>query len=168
MKFRLAVTQDLPQLKAVYKDIVQNMNNHQIQIWDDIYPYEFFDEDVKKRQLYVLYHNAELVSAFALCGTNPGEKFVNWIDNHSKAIYLDRLGVNVNYTGKGTGSFMLTQAKKIAKALGAEYLRLFVVDINEPAIRLYTKNNFIKAGGIYDEIFDDGLILHEYGYEAVL
>ena len=48
---------------------------------------------------------------------------------------------------------------------GARYLRLFVVDINEPAIQLYEKNNFSKAKGIYDEVFDDGFILHEFGYE---
>ena len=37
MNFRLAVMQDLPRLKAMYEDIIQNMNNNQIQIWDDIY-----------------------------------------------------------------------------------------------------------------------------------
>lgn len=47
MNFRLAVMQDLPRLKAMYEDIIQNMNNNQIQIWDDIYPCEFFDEDIK-------------------------------------------------------------------------------------------------------------------------
>lgn len=44
MDFRLAVMDDLPQLKAVYKDIVQNMDRHQICIWDDIYPGGFFEE----------------------------------------------------------------------------------------------------------------------------
>ncbi len=44
MDFRLAVIQDLPQFKRVYKDIIRNMNHNQIQIWDDIYPCEFFDE----------------------------------------------------------------------------------------------------------------------------
>ena len=38
-------------------------------------------------------------------------------------------------------------------------------DINEPAIRLYEKNTFLKAKGIYDEVFDDGFVLHEFGYE---
>ena len=47
MNFRLAVMQDLPRLKAMYEDIIQNMNNNQIQIWDDIYPCEFFDEILK-------------------------------------------------------------------------------------------------------------------------
>jgi ribosomal protein S18 acetylase RimI-like enzyme len=168
MDFRLAVMQDLPRLKAVYKDIIQNMNDNQIEIWDDIYPCEFFEEDIKNKQLYVLYDKTELVSAFVLCSTNSGEKSVNWKDNAGKALYIDRFGVNVNYAGKGIGSFMLTKARETAKTLGAEYLRLFVVDINEPAICLYTKNGFTKATGVYDEVIDDDLVLHEYGYEILL
>ena len=66
MNFRLAVMQDLPRLKAMYEDIIQNMNNNQIQIWDDIYPCEFFDEDIKNNRLYVLYSNEELISAFSM------------------------------------------------------------------------------------------------------
>ena len=46
-----------------------------------------------------------------------------------------------------------------------EYLGLFVVDINKSEIRLYVKNRFRKEGGIYEEVFDDGFVLHEYGYE---
>jgi ribosomal protein S18 acetylase RimI-like enzyme len=168
MDFRLAVMQDLPRLKAVYHEIIQNMNDHQIEIWDEVYPCEFFEEDIKNQRLYVLYDKNELVSAFALCGTNSGEKSVNWINHAGKALYIDRLGVNVNDSGKGIGSFMLTKAREVAKTLGAEYLRLFVVDINEPAIRIYTKNGFTKAIGVYDEVIDDDLILHEYGYEIQL
>jgi ribosomal protein S18 acetylase RimI-like enzyme len=93
---------------------------------------------------------------------------VNWKDNAGKALYIDRLGVNVNYSGKGIGSYMLTKARETAKSLSAEYLRLFVVDINGPAIRLYTKNGFTKAAGVYDEVIDDDLVLHEYGYEILL
>ncbi len=47
MDFRQAVMEDLPQLKDMYKQIIQNMNKQKIQIWDDIYPCEFFEEDIK-------------------------------------------------------------------------------------------------------------------------
>lgn len=83
-------------------------------------------------------------------------------------MYLDRLGVNINYSRKGIGSLMLKKAKETAKNLGAEYLRLFVVDINEPAIQLYIKNGFTRVTGVYDEVIDDDLILYEYGFEVAL
>jgi ribosomal protein S18 acetylase RimI-like enzyme len=168
MDFRLAVMQDLPQLKDMYKQIVKNMNEQNIKIWDDIYPCEFFEEDIKNNQLYVLLNNSEIVSAFVLCDTNSGENAVKWNDNHAKVLYIDRLGVNIKYSKKGIGSLMLDQSKEIAKTFGAEYLRLFVVDINKPAIQLYIRNGFAKADGVYDEIFDDGFVLHEYGYEINL
>ena len=62
----------------------------------------------------------------------------------------------------------IDKAKEVAQNCGAEYLRLFVVDINVPAIHLYIKNGFIRANGIYDEVIDKDLVLHEYGFEAAL
>lgn len=47
MDFRQAIMRDLPQLKDMYKRIIQNMNEQDIQIWDDVYPCEFFEEDIK-------------------------------------------------------------------------------------------------------------------------
>ena len=101
MEFRLANVDDLPQLKAIYMDIIHNMNKENIQIWDEIYPCEFFCDDIANNCLYIL----------------------------------------------------------------VEYLRLFVVDINKPAINLYIKNGFQKADGIYDEIIGGDIILHELGFE---
>lgn len=168
MDFRLAVIQDLPQLKAVYQDIIQNMNRNHIQIWDDIYPCEFFAEDIRNNRLYVLLDYEEIISSFVLMDTNSGEKSVEWQENGQKVLYLDRLGVSVTHLGVGIGSFMVEKAKETAKNLGAKYLRLFVVDINKPAIHLYRKNGFTRANGVYDEVIGDDLVLHEYGFEAVL
>lgn len=168
MEFRQAVMGDLLQLKDMYKRIIQNMNEQDIQIWDDIYPCEFFEEDIKNSQLYVFLNNDEIVAAFVLSNTNLGENAVKWNDNHAKALYIDRLGVNIKYSKKGIGSLMLDKAKEIAKTQDAEYLRLFVVDINVPAIQLYIKNGFVKVDGVYEEVFEDGFILHEYGYEIKL
>ncbi|MCA9766386.1 MAG: GNAT family N-acetyltransferase [Carnobacterium sp.] len=168
MDFRLAVMNDLPQIKNVYKEIIKSMNDNQIQIWDDVYPCSFFKEDIKNNKLYLLLNDDEIVAAFALCDTNSGERSVEWKYKGEKNLYLDRLGVNVNYSRKGIASLMLTKAKETAKKLGVKHLRLFVVDTNKPAIRLYSKSGFVRATGIYDEIIADDFILHEYGYEIKL
>ena len=168
MKFRLAEMRDLEQLKEMYRQIVKNMNDNNLQIWDDIYPCEFFEEDIKNNQMYILLEKNEIIAGFVICNTNTGEKEVQWSNNCGKAVYLDRLGVNIRYGNKGIGSLMLAKAKEIAKANGFEYLRLFVVDVNIPAIKLYIKNGFIKAEGIYNEVFEGGFTLHEYGYEIKL
>ena len=60
MDFRLATMKDLPLLKSVYKDIIQNMEKQQVCIWDDIYPCEFFAEDIPRYQIYT--HNCDTVA----------------------------------------------------------------------------------------------------------
>lgn len=70
MKLRLANKQDLPQLKTMYKDIVENMNKNKITIWDDVYPSIFFESDILNKQLYVLEDDSVIVSAFCLCDDN--------------------------------------------------------------------------------------------------
>jgi len=165
MDFRLADKADLPQLKAVYGKIIYNMNKNNIQIWDEIYPCEIFPNDVENGCLYVMTENDEIVSAFALYSSNAGKDYVEWENKQSKALYMDRFGVNVNYLRNGAGSKALGFAVEIAKEKGAEYLRLFVVDINKAAINFYIKNGFERAQGIYEERIDDDLILHEFGFE---
>ena len=34
-------------------------------------------------------------------------------------------------------------------------------------INLYVKNGFKKADGVYDEVIDDDLVLHEFGFERM-
>ena len=50
----------------------------------------------------------------------------------------------------------------------AEYLRLFVVDFNRPAINLYEKFGFKRVEGIYKEVIDEALSFNEFGYEIKL
>lgn len=168
MELRLAVMQELPQIKDMYGDIIGKMDEDGLQIWDEIYPCEFFEDDIQNNRLYIMSEGSELVAAFALRGSSSGENAVRWADGSGKALYIDRLGVNVKYRGKGIGSLLLAKAKETAMALGAEYLRLFVADINTPAVGLYSKNGFTRAEGMYDEVIDENFILHEYGYEIKL
>lgn len=165
MKLRLATMDDLPQLKSVYRRIIEDMNRKQVPIWDEIYPCEVFQEDIESNRLFLLDGDPDIIAAFALCDSCPGESHVKWADAQGSAFYLDRFGVNVKYAGKGFGSRMLKHAAALAKDRGAGYLRLFVVDINQPAINLYIKNGFKKAEGIYEEKIDDSLVLFEYGFE---
>ena len=78
MNFRMAKMDDLPQLKVVYKKIIEEMNYNNIDIWDEIYHCEFFKEDIENKRLYLLEKNNTIVSAFALCKSNAGAKHLKW------------------------------------------------------------------------------------------
>ena len=166
MKLRLANKQDLPQLKTMYKDIVENMNKNKITIWDDVYPSIFFKSDILNKQLYVLEDDSVIVSAFCLCDDNIDS--IQWKEPAAKALYIQRLGVNVLYMQKGIGSKTLDEAKEIARKFNYNYLRLLVVDFNYPAINLYLKNGFVKKEGVHSEVIDEETILYEHGYEIEL
>ena len=165
MNLRLAVKSDLPQLKTMYEKMIHNMNQNGIQIWDEVYPCEFFQDDIQNKSLQVLTENNDILAAFAVCESNDGEGHLKWKNVKDKALYIDRLGVNVNYLTQGIGGTTLKHAMKLAKQMDAKYLRLFVVDINKPAINLYLRNGFTQVDGIYEEKIDDDLVLYEYGVE---
>jgi ribosomal protein S18 acetylase RimI-like enzyme len=165
MDFRLANMNDLRSLKIVYRDIISNMNKENIHIWDEIYPLEFFNDDISNGQLYILEENSEILSAFVLSNTSIGADHIKWKHEKQTVRYIDRFGVNVHYLRKGIGSIMLQKAISLAKEQGIECLRLFVVDINNPAINLYMKNGFSKVDGYYDQIINNGPVLHEWAFE---
>ncbi|MDD2955801.1 MAG: GNAT family N-acetyltransferase [Oscillospiraceae bacterium] len=167
MKFRLAKMDDLPRLKAMYRKIVQSMEEQRIGIWDDVFPCEFLQGDIEKNCLY-LAEDGSPAAAFALLADSDGASAVQWEDPGAKAYYINRLGVDVGHVRQGIGGLMLRHAMSIAREKGAGYLRLFVVDINAPAINLYEKSGFRRAGGVYEEVIDEDLVLREYGFEIRL
>ncbi len=168
MELRLGGVEDLPQLKELYLKLVEKMNEQGIDIWDDIYPSEFLIEDIKKNNLYILLEGNTIVGAYALWPDHNGKEAVGWDAISGKAFYVDRLAVNVDYGNKGIATRLLKSAGEIAKENKGEYLRLFVVDSNIPAINLYKKLGFKQAEGIYIEVIDDTLSFNEYGYEIRL
>lgn len=165
--FRPAMPRDLPPLKALYRGIVRRMEADGLRIWDEVYPCEFLGEDIANGRLY-LWEEGGIRAAFALCGPPKGESGVVWRQPGAPALYLDRLGVGPNDTGRGAGRAMLQKARQTAKALGAEWLRLLVVNTNLPAIRLYEACGFARAGGMYEEHIGPETTLREYGYELRL
>ena len=166
MDFRLANSYDLPKLKVMYEKITDHMNRNGISIWDEIYPCECFRKDLEKNRLYVLVgENHTIAASFALCDSSAGDGHVKWNSASSRALYINYLGVNIDYLRRGIGSAALKNAIARTKQKGIDYLRLFVVDINKPAINLYLKNGFTLAEGIYEEKIDEDLTLREYGME---
>ena len=165
MEIRLAEKKDLPQLKAMYHEIIDYMNRSGIRIWDESYPCGFFQEDIKRENLYLLTGKQDILSAFVLCESNDGEGCLNWKSRKEKALYIARFGVNVHYMRTGMGRLALTSSVKLAKERNAEALRLLVVDCNQPAVNLYLKYGFQRVEGIYEEKIDEGFTLREYGFE---
>lgn len=168
MEFRPARAADLPALVAMYRGIVGQMQRQGLSIWDEVYPCEFLQQDLELDRLHLLAEGGELLGAFALCDGCAGSGAVQWPNPHASALYLDRLGVNAAHQGRGLGGALLRRAAGLAAARGAGCLRLFAVESNLPALRLYRRHGFRQAEGVYLERIDAALTLREYGFELVV
>lgn len=168
MKLQLATQSDIPQIKEVYKGIVDKMFADGIEMWNDDYPESALTLDVNEGELYLLKEGCELLGAFALNPIALGEKHVKWQKDNAKVTYLKRMAVNATVQSKGIARLLIQYAKDEARSKGYEYLRLFVVDYNEPAINLYRSENFIQAEGVYEDNLSDELRFIELGLEIKL
>ncbi len=167
MELRRAQKGDLEKAKEMYARVVRDMDEHGLQIWDEVYPCEFLASDIDAGRLYLLCEHGEIAGAGALCSQLEGENSIHWRERNAKAAYIDRLAVAVGFRKKGVGTALLAQASQLARSVGARYLRLLVVDKNAPALALYTKNGFTRAEGEYKLDTGERLLL-EYGYETAL
>ncbi len=109
MEFRLAAINELSSIKMMYKKVVDNMCANGLEIWDDIYPVDFLENDIINKHLYILCQKQNdgvenIVSAMCLSNECLGEKAVQWMDNSAKAMYIDRFAVNVDYLRRGYGA----------------------------------------------------------------
>lgn len=169
MQFRKANLSDLQEIKTVYRAIVADMDKNGVSIWDEVYPCDFFEQDILNGNLYALFDDkGRFVSAFALLNEDGGNSKVAWKYNAKAPLYMYRLGVNPQNARQGIGKAMIKNAIRTAKELGADSLRLLVSDINIPAIALYEKMDFIKADGTYFDNIVENQVLREFGYEYVL
>lgn len=167
MQVRQAEYQDLDQLKAMYHKIVAHMRHQGLFVWDEVYPCARFSEDIRAERLFVLEQNGCMVAAFALYDEHPADPALKWQDPHASALYLARLGVTPGLVRTGLGSRALHAAMDLARTQGAQWLRLFVVDNNLPALAFYDKNGLTRVNGCRIDDVGTGT-LRELAFEIPL
>lgn len=169
MNLRLATKNDLNFLETMYNSIIDNMYNQNIRIWHPYYPFEEFEFDIEKNNLYVIEEKKEIICAFCVSDTNSASQNFEWAEPNSKTVYLSRLGVNTNHLKRGVASRALDFTKLIAFSRGASFIRLMVAIENTPATNLYIKNGFVKVNGTSEEFAEClNKTITEYGYELPL
>lgn len=169
MEFRLANKQDLPKLKTMFLEIADNMNKNGIGIWNEYYPYEEFEQDIKDKCLWLLAKGDEILSAIGLFKSLPSTECFSWKDDGNKAMYISRLGINIAHLRQGYAKCVLDFVKQRAAQSGAKSLRLLVAEINKPALSLYTKYGFKQVEGIREEYSPSlNITIKELGFEYII
>lgn len=168
MEIVLARLEDLNKIKEMYTKIIKNMYDNDIKIWNEYYPNEVFEADIKQENLYLLKEKGNILGAFVMYEHENPEEDVEWENSKAKSYLLNRVGVNVECLHQGIGKKLINEACALAKDKGAKYLRLLVSEVNTPAINLYLKCKLKKVNGIHEEKISDDFSLNEYGFEIIL
>lgn len=147
MKFRRAWSEDLPQLKIMFDKIVANMRRNGLNFWNETYPYEEFANDIKRGHLYLVVDEDVIVAT--LCFDNDIEEpgSLEWEAPNARAVYLNRVGINVNYLNKNVGVLILKYTKLYAMDSGKDYMRLVTAKENAAAINFCKENGFVEVPG---------------------
>ena len=168
MIFRKSNIEDLSKLYDMYAKIVEKVQSNNLCMWNQYYPSMCLEDDVKEKRLYLLEENDEIMAACAVSPLNEAENKIEWKDPLAKALYVERLGVNVDYQRRGIASLLVKNVEQFAKENEYGYVRLFVVNQNEPARKLYEKNGFQKIEGLYKHCVTEETTLLEQAYELTL
>ncbi len=169
MHIRPAQLSDLPQLKEMCELVVTAMQIKKINIWSEFYPYDEFETDIAKQELFVVVVDNLIVGVFALVSHIKGEESFTWINKESSAMYISRLAVHPAFSKQGLASKIISHVIETAQKQQISFVRLTVADTNFPAIKLYEKNGFIRVNGIFNDYSPAlDIIIPEWGYEKIV
>ena len=147
MEIVLASEKDLNNLRLLIDNTRAYMDENGAPIWNDFYPFEEFESDIKNDELFVIKQNDKIISVFCLSEKFDCPALFYWKEKKAKALYISKLAVASNLLKNGIGTQAVRFAETYAKEHGYKYLRLTAAEVNTPAIKLYTKNGFKQVEG---------------------
>lgn len=146
--FRQGSKQDLPEITALVKAAIYQMECHSIMQWDELYPTEEdFAADILAKQLYVGLIGDKIAVVYTLNGLFE-EAYKNgmWSMPKKPFIILHRLCVHPNFQNQSVAYRAMLHMEKQAAESGIEAIRLDAFSQNPYALRLYQKCGYTKVG----------------------
>lgn len=148
--FRKAIRDDFREVTALFKEAIQNMIDHKIHQWDEIYPDEaILSEDIDKGEMYLLLHEKQLISCIVV-NEEQDELYQSgsWKYTDKNIAVIHRLCVHPRAQGNGNGKKTLQFTEKMIKDLGYAGIRLDAFTQNNAAIHMYESVGYSHAGEI--------------------
>ena len=151
MEFRLAENQDLDRDFNIYSKAIKEMDKHNINQWDNLYPdKEILKEDIDKKELYICELEGEIACAYVLNSEcDEDYKDGRWQYKDASFNVIHRLCVNPKFQNKGIARKTINYIEKVLKNKGIESIRLDVYSLNSFALRLYKKAGYKTVGNAY-------------------
>ncbi len=146
--FRRAKPADFKTIAALYEAAVCDLRSKQIDQWDEIYPdKKTLKWDIRKRQMYVLTQDDQIVSAVVL---NKRQhqlyKVVKWF--YVRPAVIHRLCVHPDHQYCGIGKKTVICAERQLRRTRRCSIRLDAFAQNPAALRLYEGLGYLQVGRI--------------------
>lgn len=148
MELKLAEVNDLDIINNIYKNAINNMINNNIFQWDEIYPNKYIlEDDIKKKHLYKIILENNIISAFVLNKEYEKEYLDGkWEYIGNNFMVLHRLCLDIKYQKKGFGTKIMLLIEEYLINKGINAIKLDAFSKNPNAIKLYNRLGYKKVG----------------------
>lgn len=148
INFRQGSREDLPEITALVKAAVSQMEQRGIMQWDELYPTgEDFAEDISGKQLYIGLIGDKIAVIYTL-NKLFDEAYKNgaWSMPEKPFIILHRLCVHPDFQNQSVAYRTMLHIEKQMAGSGTEAVRLDAFSENPYALRLYQKCGYTRVG----------------------
>lgn len=151
MNIRLSHPSDLKDIKALTEACATAMEEKGIFQWNEHYPpLEKLEEDIEKKELYVLEEENSIFGIIVLTDVMDEEYFpIKWLTENGKNLYIHRLATHPYLWGKGYGQNLMDFAENYAKEHKYYSIRLDTFSQNLRNQKFYEKRGYQRLGNIY-------------------
>ena len=146
-EIRLAEPENAAEIMSLYRSLVGTKGL----TWDENYPMiEDVERDIGQKSLYIAVSDGKIIAA-AGAGVDEDVADLSAIEN---ACGLYRVGVRRDFQRKGIAGKLLEYIKTDVKKRGFGGMFFLAAKGNEPALKLYEKHGFKRAGEAFMFGFD--------------
>ncbi|HYW93988.1 MAG TPA: GNAT family N-acetyltransferase [Bacteroidales bacterium] len=145
-----AEEKDLIEIMFVYKACVADMNASGLFNWNTAYPGQHdVLADIRKGDLYLYREHNATLGVVCINHEQPDEYGdLNW-KYKGPFLVVHRLAVHPAFRNRDIGGKMMKFAHELARDKGYSAIRLDVIMVNPPALKLYQKAGFENVGTIH-------------------
>lgn len=148
---RLAKILEIPDILNITQACAKSMIDQGIYQWNEYYPSkQAFENDVARKELYVLEENDEIIGTIVVSTLMDGEYYpINWLTPNRNNVYIHRLAVHPKKQRKGYAQDLMNFAEDYARKGGFISVRLDTFSKNSRNNKFYQARGYQQLGDIY-------------------
>ena len=137
---------DLEKISKMYRDAIDNLNQIDIDQWDEVYPNKLtLKEDIEKQELYKIISGDKLLGAVVI-NQETDEEYANGHFEDDNYAVVHRLCVDPKNQNQKIGYRAMMMIENLLKEQGISSIRLDAFSKNPFSLKMYEKLGYKKVG----------------------